>query len=257
MQLLRQQESRTFSGITQISAATWEVILVCEQTEIFHLFFIFAWLLPLAAVAQYSRTGPTYRARSFDVIWWVGSGELRPERLESPVEVGKAALLVQTFSSGLLKAIKLSGPSSSGLFPYSLAPNLLFTWNQFISLILSSFFSMTFIWILLFTFLSYSLCNSVDSVQTVTTPAAARAKCCASLTVCSMLTETLAEWRTPKTCCNASMAHLWALNCFQAPLKRPVVGTEPSKASISVLFLFLRLTSTTLSGPSNIINVLD
>lgn len=58
------QEFRTVSGISRSSAA----ISVCEQTEIFpFVFHLFLTPSP-AAVAQFSRTRPTYRGGSFDVI---------------------------------------------------------------------------------------------------------------------------------------------------------------------------------------------
>lgn len=137
--------------------------------------------------------------------------------------------------------------------------------NQFISLIMRCFFFMRHL--SGFLFIPFSATHCVILLTQFkwwlccTMPAALLRQCCASLTVLLDVHWNISRMKTPKTCGNASMIHLWALNCFHAPLKRPVVGTEPSKVSILVLFLtawlFLWLTSTTLSGPSYIINVSD
>lgn len=131
------------------------------------------------------------------------------------------------------------------------------------------FLNKTFIWISLSTFLSYSLCNSVASVQTLTLSHDASSSSHQVLRVSdsfsSMWTETLAEWKNMLKCIDDEFMSFKRLPSASEKKKtttqKPVVGTEPSKVSILVLFLtaqlFLRLTSRTLSGRSNIMNVLD
>ena len=83
------QESETFSGLAQTSAATGEKLFLCMR--IFHLFYIFSWLLPLLQLVN-----PLMWSDEFGLV-------LKAEPLEWPVQVGRVASLVKTFSCCLLK----------------------------------------------------------------------------------------------------------------------------------------------------------
>lgn len=88
MKLLRQQLAGIWDllwGGADLRSNVGKVIF-CVWADwnfpfVFHLFLTSS----PAAVAQPSRTRPAHRRRAFDVIWRVRCGQLKPERLESPV----------------------------------------------------------------------------------------------------------------------------------------------------------------------------